>query len=219
MTPRVFLVDDHPLFLTGLRVALEDAGITVVGEAHTGKEALDSLRAPEFAADVVLVDLQLPDRSGLDVIRSLVSDAEAGAPTPYFLVLSASESDTAVVMALRAGAHGYLVKETPREELIRAVWVVAGGGAAFSPVVAARLAPLFSAVHELPSRAALPELTDRERQVLDLVARGHNNRRIARALTLSEKTVRNHVSHVFTKLGVGDRAAAVVLARDAGLGQ
>lgn len=219
MKPRVFLVDDHPLFLTGLRVALEDAGIAVVGEAHTGKQALDSLRAPDFAADVVLVDLQLPDRSGVEVIRSLVLEAEAGKRTPYFLALSASESDSTVVMALRAGAHGYLVKETPGDDLVRAVRVAAGGGAVFSPAVAGRLAALFSAVHELPSRAALPELTDRERQVLDLVARGHNNRRIARALMLSEKTVRNHVSHVFTKLGVGDRAAAVVLARDAGLGQ
>jgi DNA-binding NarL/FixJ family response regulator len=134
------------------------------------------------------------------------------------LFVSSSADDHAVMAALRVGARGYMVKGAVREELLRGVRTVATGGAVFSPTVAARLSRYFSAVHELPGRAAFPELTDREREVLDLVARGMNNRRIARQLVLSEKTVRNHVSHIFAKLHVSDRVEAAVRARNAGLG-
>ncbi|MFI6082012.1 response regulator [Streptomyces sp. NPDC051217] len=219
MNVRVFLVDDHPMFRAGVRIALEDTdGLEVVGEAATGEEAVRTLLGRKVTADIVLMDMQLPGCSGTEATRTIVDGFPAGAAVPRILVMSVAADDDAVVSALRAGAYGYLVKGAPREELVRAVRTVAVGGAVFSPAVAARLGAYFSAVHELPSRAAFPHLTDRERQVLDLLARGFNNRRIARELVLSEKTVRNHVSHVFAKLQVSDRAEAAVRARDAGLG-
>lgn len=217
---RLFLVDDHPMFLTGVRLVMEDVqGVEIVGEAGTEEEAIKALVVERVPTDVVLMDLQLPGGgSGLTVASAVAAGAPPGTKAPRVLMMSVSEDDDMVVAALRAGAHGYLLKGAPRGELVRAVRTVAGGGAVFSPTVAARLSTYFSAVHELPGRAAFPQLTDRERQILDLIARGYSNRRIARELVLAEKTVRNHVSHVFAKLQITDRAAAVVRARDAGLG-
>lgn len=223
MTVGVFLVDDHPMFLEGMRVALESSGeVEVVGEAFRGEDAVDFVGMLGPAVDVVLMDLRLPGMSGLEAIRAITADSGSNADRPYrprVLVVSMFEEDDEVVAALRAGAHGYVAKEASRDELLRAVRTVADGGAVFSPAIARRLGTYFSAVHELPSRAAFPHLTDREREILDLVARGYANRRIARALVLSEKTVRNHVSRVFAKLQVTDRSAAAMRARDAGLGK
>lgn len=219
MSQRVFIVDDHPMFRAGVRISLDDTeGLEVVGEVATGEEAVRLVRSGGVIADVVLMDMQLPGCSGIEATRAIVADRPPGITVPRVLMMSVAEDDDVVVSALRAGAHGYLVKGAPREELIRAVRTAADGGAVFSPAVAARLGMYFSAVHELPSRAAFPQLTDRERQVLDLLARGNSNRRIARELVLSEKTVRNHVSNIFGKLQVTDRVSAVVRARDAGLG-
>ncbi|UNO43080.1 response regulator transcription factor [Streptomyces sp. MST-110588] len=218
MTIRAFLVDDHPLFLTGVRVALQDAGVAVAGEAHSGEEALKQLRATGARIDVVLVDVQLPGCSGIEVARAITSGGAPEGHRPRVLMVSMSQDDDVVVAALRAGAHGYTLKSAPREELLRAVRIVADGGAVFSPSVAGRLATYVSMGRDLPGRAAFPELTDRQRQILDLLARGYDNRRIARELVLSEKTVRNHLSHVFTRLRVNDRTLAAVRARDAGLG-
>ncbi|WP_199185639.1 response regulator [Streptomyces carminius] len=219
MTIRVFLVDDHPMFRAGARHAVEGAAdMDVVGEAATGEEAIRALRGGEVTADVVLMDLGLPDRSGAEVTRLLTSAPQGGGPAPRVLMLSALEEDDAVISALRAGARGYVVKDAPREELLRAVRTVAGGGAVFSPFVADRLGDYFAAVHDMPGRVAFPQLTNRERQVLDLLARGYGNRRIARELVLSDKTVRNHISHIFAKLQVTDRMAAAARAREAGLG-
>jgi DNA-binding NarL/FixJ family response regulator len=219
MTIRVFLVDDHPMFRAGVRLAIEDIDqLAVVGEAATGEEAVRALRGPEPGVDVVLMDLWLPGLSGVEALQLIRPDPASSDAAPRVLIVSVSAADDAVVAALRAGAHGYLMKGAPRAELVRAVQTVACGGAVFSPAVAARLHAYFSAVYELPSRAAFPQLTDRERQILDLLARGHDNRRIARELVLSEKTVRNHVSHVFAKLEVNDRAAAALRARAVGLG-
>ncbi|TDD91861.1 response regulator transcription factor [Actinomadura rubrisoli] len=214
---RVFLVDDHPLFLAGVRAALEGAGMNVIGEADTGEAALRALRRSEVQADVVLLELRLSGMSGVEVIRE-VNAGDARRPHPGVLVVSLLEDDDAVVGALRAGARGYMVKRAPLDELLLAVRIVADGGAVLSPTFASRLALYFTEVHELPHRAAFPELTDREREVLDLLARGYDNRHISRKLVLAEKTVRNHISHVFSKLQVSDRAAAVARARDAGLG-
>jgi DNA-binding NarL/FixJ family response regulator len=155
--------------------------------------------------------------SGVEAIRSITAGHVSH--RPRVLVVSMYEEDDEVVAALRAGAHGYVAKEASREELLRAVRTVAEGGAVFSPAIAERLGTYFSAVHELPGRVAFPQLTNREREILDLLARGHNNRRIARQLVLSEKTVRNHISHIFAKLQVRNRADAVMRARDAGLGR
>ncbi|MFD9904087.1 response regulator [Streptomyces sp. NPDC059063] len=219
MTARVFVVDGHPLFRAGVRQVVEDAAdLEMAGEATTGEEAVAALRDGRVVADVVLMDLLLPGCSGIEATRAIAAEAPDQLDAPRVLFVSGSAEDDAVVAALRAGARGYLVKGVLGEELVRGLRTVAHGGAVFSAVVADRLGCYFSAVHELPVRAAFPDLTEREREVLDLVARGLSNRRIARELALSEKTVRNHVSRVFAKLRVADRVEAAVRARDAGLG-
>ncbi|MFI6504777.1 response regulator [Nonomuraea typhae] len=220
MSIRVFLVDDHPVFRAGLRFALESAdGLEVVGEAASGEEAVGALRLLDPPADVVVMDLQMPGGSGIEATRLIRAQTADDDTAPQVLILSVAEDDHSVVTALRAGAHGFLVKLASRQELIRAIHVVAEGGAVFGQSVAARLEGYFSALHVLPSRAAFPELTERERQILDLLARGYNNRKIARDLVLAEKTVRNHITQIYMKLGVNDRMAAAVRARDAGLGE
>lgn len=209
----VLLVDDHPLFLDGVRAALSgEADIEVVGEAHDRRAALE--RATALRPDVVLMDLNLPDGSGIDATREIL----AVAPSTRVLVITMSADDDAVVAAMRAGARGYVVKGAGRADLLQAVRTVAGGGAVFSPAVAERLGAFFSGMAAQPGRELFPQLSEREREVLDLVARGHDNRRIARELFLSEKTVRNHVSTVLGKLGAADRAEVISRARRAGLG-
>jgi DNA-binding NarL/FixJ family response regulator len=210
---RVLLVDDHPLFLDGVRAALSTApDVDVVGEASTAAEAVEL--AGSLRPDVVLMDLNLPDRSGIDATRDVLETS----PETHVLVITMSADDDAVVAAMRAGARGYVVKGAGRQDLVQAVTTVAVGGAVFSPTVAARLGTYFSGLAAQPGRELFPQLTERERQVLDLIARGLDNRRIARELFLSEKTVRNHISTVLTKLDAPDRADAIARARRAGLG-
>ena len=210
----VLLVDDHPLFLDGVRAALSSApDIEVVGEAHDRRQALE--RAGELAPDVVLMDLNLPDGSGIDATRDIL----AVCPQTRILVITMSVDDDAVVAAMRAGARGYVVKGAGRADLLHAVHTVSAGGAVFSPAVAERLGSFFSGLAAQPGREMFPQLSEREREVLDLVARGRDNRAIARDLFLSEKTVRNHVSTILTKLEAENRADAIARARRAGLGQ
>ncbi len=209
----VLLVDDHPLFLDGVRAALSGAAdVEVVGEAHDRRGAVEL--AAVLRPDVVVMDLNLPDGSGIDATREIL----ATAPGTGILVITMSADDDAVVAAMRAGARGYVVKGAGRADLLHAVATVAAGGAVFSPAVADRLGVYFASLATLPGHEAFPQLTEREREVLDLIARGHENRRIARELFLSDKTVRNHVSNVFAKLEVATRAEAVIRARNAGLG-
>nr|WP_042177885.1 response regulator transcription factor [Kibdelosporangium sp. MJ126-NF4]CEL12829.1 regulatory protein, LuxR:Response regulator receiver [Kibdelosporangium sp. MJ126-NF4]CTQ98515.1 regulatory protein, LuxR:Response regulator receiver [Kibdelosporangium sp. MJ126-NF4] len=216
---RIFLVDGDPVFLAGLRVTIDDdAALDVAGEATTGTEAVSALRQLPQPADLVLMNVGVVDRADTESMRVITSRAEFGPTTPRLLVVSSTEDDDAVIAALRAGARGYLVKGGSREELLHSIHIVADGAAVFSPSVAAKLGAYFSAIHDLPSRTAFPALTDREREVLDLIARGYDNRRIARELVLSHKTVSNHISHVFAKLQVTDRTTAAMRARDAGLG-
>ena len=211
---RVMLVDDHPLFLDGVRAALDsEPTLEVVAEAHTVAEALQEVSSAN--PDVVLMDLNLPDGSGIDGTRQLL----VAHPNVRVLVVTMSADDDAVVAAMRAGARGYVVKGAGRADLVQAVTTVAAGGAVFSPTVAERLGSLFSGLAAQPAREAFPQLSEREREVLDLMARGLDNRRIAQSLFLSDKTVRNHVSSVLSKLGVPDRAEAIARARRAGLGQ
>lgn len=220
MTVRVFIIDGHPLFRIGVRALLDDATtLDLVGEAATGEYAIEALQQLEPSADVVLIDHQLTDGSAIETTRMITSDLPLRPAIPRVLVMSATDDDDAIVSVLRVGARGYLAKSASGEELLRAIHVVANDGAVFSPGVAGRLSQYFASVHDLPGRVAFPDLTERERQILDLVARGYDNRRIARKLVLAEKTVRNHISHVFAKLQVIDRTEAAIRARDAGLGQ
>jgi DNA-binding NarL/FixJ family response regulator len=207
---RVLIAEDHPVFRQGLRSLLETApGIEAVGEAATGQEAVEW--ALEFEPDVILMDLRMPELNGIEATRRIV-DAQ---PQIGILVLTMFEDDDSVFAAMRAGARGYLLKGSEQDEVLRAIRAVASGEAIFGPAIATRLIAYFSSAHA----EAFPELTEREREVLELIAKGRNNQAIAKELVLSLKTVRNHVSNVFNKLQVTDRAQAIVKAREAGLGR
>ncbi|WP_206053715.1 response regulator [Nocardioides iriomotensis] len=211
-TIRVLVVDDHPLYREGLVGAIDTMpGKEVVGEAADGAEAVR--RTAELAPDVVVMDLHMPELNGVDATRAIT----ASHPDVAVLVLTMLEGDDSVFAAVRAGAKGYLLKGADRAEIGRALDAVAHGEVVFSSSIAQRVLAFFAG-----GRAAgatpFPELTDREREVLDLVARGLTNAEIARRLVVSDKTVRNHVSNVFAKLHVAGRAEAVARARDAGLG-
>jgi DNA-binding NarL/FixJ family response regulator len=208
---RVLIADDHPVFRGGLRALLAtDPDLEVVAEAADGAEAI-SLTAQE-QPDVVLMDLHMPDRDGVAATREILQSD----PHVAVLVLTMFDDDS-VFAAMRAGARVYLLKGTNQADIVRAVHAVGAGGAMFGPAVAQRMLEFFAHAQTRPA-AVFPQLTDRERDVLDLVAQGLNNGRIARRLSISEKTVRNHVSNIFTKLAVVDRAQAVIRAREGGLG-
>ncbi|GAA3373519.1 response regulator transcription factor [Streptomyces racemochromogenes] len=207
------IVDDHPLFREGLRAALESTrGAVVVAEAETGGEVPDAV--DRHRPDVVVMDLSLPDVSGIEATRRLAC-THPGLPV---LMLTMSDDDGSLLAALQAGARGYVVKGAGSEEVLHALRTVAAGGAVIGSEIAARLSELLAGGRRRDAGQLFPSLTSREVEVLELIARGHDNRRIARELVLSEKTVRNHITHVFEKLQVTSRAEAVARARDAGLG-
>ena len=210
---RVVIADDHPLVRSGLRTILAAAdGIDVVGDASTGAEAITAART--LTPDVIVMDLQMPDTDGIEATRQIV----AADPGIAVLVLTMFEDDTSVFSAMRAGALGYLLKGAEQEEIVRAIHAAAHGGAIFGPAIAHRLIDFF-AHPQTSSTLAFPELTDREREVLELIASGQPNGAIGRALFISPKTVANHVSNIFAKLQVADRSEAIVRARQAGLGE
>ncbi|WP_246004179.1 response regulator transcription factor [Nocardioides marmoriginsengisoli] len=209
---RVLIVDDHPVFRLGMTALLHSLdGVRVVAEAETAQEAYD---AATETVDVVLMDLHLGEDSGIEATREIVRRR----PGLAVLVVTMQEDDESVVAAMRAGARGYLLKASSPEEVEQALRAVAGGAMILGPKIAERaMATVTSG--RTAVRVPFPELTDREREVLDLVARGFDNLAISRRLVLSPKTVRNHVSNVLNKLGVRDRSAAIVTARESGLGQ
>lgn len=210
---RLLLADDHAAFRDGLRALLATIGdIEVVGEAATGDEAVS--RAAALQPDVVLMDLNMPGLDGIEATRRLVGTS----PHIAVLVLTMYEDDESVFLALRAGARGYLLKGADRAEIVRAVRAVAAGDAIFGAAVARRVMAYLSSPRPAVAAQAFPELTAREREILELVARGLNNQAITQRLVLSPKTVRNHVSNIFSKLQVADRAEAIVRAREAGMG-
>jgi DNA-binding NarL/FixJ family response regulator len=212
---RVVVADDHPMFREGLAATIDGLPRSkVVGQAATGLEAVEL--AQQAQPDVVVMDLHMPQMNGIDATRHITQRY----PQVAVLVLTMLEDDASVVSAMQAGARGYLLKEANRAEIGRALEAVAAGEVIFGPSVAARVLTLFSATTAIqqPGQSAFPELTDREQEILELVARGLTNPAIASRLYLSEKTVRNHVSNVFAKLHVTDRAAAVARARDRGYG-
>lgn len=209
----VVLVEDHPTFRLGLRNRLElEPGISVVGEAGSGEEAVDLVA--DLAPDVVIIDLNLPGMGGIDLIRRL----GLSAPRVGVLVLTMLD-DESVFEAVRAGARGYLLKDAEPERIVSAVRAVAAGEAVFSGAVARRLMNLVSEPGSVSRGKAFAELTDREHQILTLVAEGLSNAAIGQRLNIRPKTVRNYVSNVLTKLQVVDRAEAIVRAHRAGLGE
>lgn len=209
---RVLIADDHPLFRKGMRSLLESLpDIELVGEASSGEEAI--ALATSEQPDLVLMDLQMPQGNGLTATR------EIGKRSPHvrILVVTLFEDDESIFAALRAGAHGYILKDADEEEMVRAIRAVGGGEAIFSPAIATRLMDYFATTRTLEPREIFPELTDREREILTLIARGVSNAAIAEQLVITLKTVRNHVSNIYNKLQVADRAQAAIRAREAGL--
>jgi DNA-binding NarL/FixJ family response regulator len=210
---RVAVVDDHPMFREGLAALLAAMEETmVVGQAGDGAQALALVA--QTLPDVVLMDLHMPVLNGVEATRRITADY----PDVAVLVLTMLTDDESLFAALRAGARGYLLKESSRDDILRALEAVASGQAVLDPQVAPRVLGALAPSAAMPDPAAFPHLTEREREILDLIARGLTNPAIAERLTLSEKTVRNHVSNVFAKIHVTDRAGAVARARDAGYG-
>ncbi|MEJ7842896.1 MAG: response regulator transcription factor [Rubrobacter sp.] len=214
---RILMADDHPLFRSGLRALLGAVSDTaVVGEATTGEEAV--ALAAELQPDVIVMDLQMPGVSGIDATRRILDTS----PHTGVLVVTMFEDDYSVFAAMRAGAKGYMLKDADEEDILHAIRAVGRGEAIFSPAVARRVIDFFTGARSEVERAvpkrAFPELTHREGEVLDFIAQGHSNPEIAERLYLSPKTVRNHISNIFAKLQVVDRAQAIVRAREAGLG-
>jgi DNA-binding NarL/FixJ family response regulator len=215
MTRRVIIADDHATFVRTLSAVLRSAGIDVVGTASTGEEAVRV--ALDLQPDVALMDVHMPGIDGIQA-TALISDA---APHVGVVVLTMFDDDDSVFAAMQAGARGYLVKGAPAHEILRAVEAAAQGEAIFGPVVARRLRVFFNDRASATSGnvLAFPDLTARERAVLDELAAGRDNTEIASRLFLSQKTVRNYVSAIFSKLQVAGRSEAIVKARDAGLGR
>jgi DNA-binding NarL/FixJ family response regulator len=213
-TVRVLIADDHPLFREGMRGRLDRvADIAVVGEAASGDEAVEL--AHKLEPDVILMDIKMPGLNGIEATREI----QRANPQIGILVLTMFEDDDSVFAAMRAGAKGYLLKDSGGEGVVHAIRAVASGEAVFGPGVAERMIGYFSAPRAAAPQRAFPELTEREEEVLSLVAQGKSNREIARQLFVSLKTVRNHVSNILLKLQVADRAQAVIRARDAGMGR
>lgn len=209
---RILLADDHDNFRVGMRaLLLTDSGIEVIGEAATGQATIDA--ALSLQPDVILMDLNMPDTNGVDATRQILHSS----PHIAVLVLSMFEDDDSVFAALQAGARGYLLKGAPKAEIVRAIHAVTSGEAIFGPSIARRLIEYFSVPRTSSTPLIFPELTEREREILVLMAEHHSNTEIAQRLSLSEKTVRNYASNIFSKLQVADRAEAILKARDAGL--
>jgi DNA-binding NarL/FixJ family response regulator len=209
---RIVVADDHPLFRDGLRtVASLEPDLDLVGEASNGVDAVTL--ALELEPDVVVMDLHMPDLNGIEATRQIVE----ARPEAGVLVLTMFQDDDSVFAAMRAGARGYLLKGAGHDEVVRAIAAVARGEAIFGPAIAQRVIEFF-AQPAAPAQP-FPELTVREREILELVAQGRSNGEIAARFVLSPKTVRNNVSSIFTKLRVADRAQAIVRAREAGLGR
>ncbi len=214
---RVLVADDHPVFRRGMRAILgAEPDIELVAEATDGEEAV--ARALELRPDVILMDLNMPRVTGIEAARRIL---EAN-PDTAILMLTMFEDDDSVFAAMRAGARGYVLKGADGAETLRAIHAVADGEAIFGPTIARRLTGYFAAPGRGPESnadQAFPNLTEREHEILSLIAEGYTNTAIASRLYLSPKTVRNYVSSIFTKLEVTDRPQAIVRAREAGLGR
>ena len=215
MSIKVLIADDQSLVRSGFRMVLESADdLEVVGEAANGHQAIDSAR--RLRPDVVLMDVRMPELNGIDATRRITGDDEIAARV---LILTTFDLDEYIYDALSAGASGFLLKDVPAEQLIDGIRVVASGEALLAPSVTRRLIEDFSRARPSPAEAppGLDELTPREREVLELVARGLSNAEIAAELVVGETTVKTHVARVLLKLGLRDRVQAVVLAYESGI--
>ncbi len=211
---RVVLADDHPMYRYGVAAVFNsEPRVELVGEATSGRELLALVE--RTGPQVVVTDLRMPDLDGVAVTRAL----QQTSPDLPVLVLTMHDDDESVFGAMRAGARGYLLKGVDADELVATILTVAGGGTAFGPSVARRIVGFYLESTSRFVQGAFPQLTTREREVLDLLAAGRRNSAIAAALGLSDKTVRNHLSAILAKLQVSDRSAAIVRAREAGLGR
>lgn len=215
---RILIADDHALFREGVHAILKSVpDIEIVGEAGTGQEAINL--ASDLTPDVILMDIQMPDLNGVEATRRIL----AAQPDAGIIIVTMLEDDDSLFSAMKAGARGYVLKGADKVEMLKSIRAVAGGEALFGPAIAVRLLNLFQENRPRPRDESpsipFPELTDREREVLACIAHGDTNAQIAEGLTISLKTVRNHVSNIFTKLQVVNRAQAAIKARDAGLGK
>src|ERR1700694_81275 len=209
---RVVIADDHPVFRFGLRTLLKaDPTMEVVGEATNGEEAI--AQASQLSPDVILMDLNMPGMTGIEAIRRIL----AGQPHVHILVLTMFDDDDSVFAAMRAGARGYLLQGCEGRETLQAIRVVSTGETIFSPIIAQRLMQYFGAPRPLSPSQPFPDLTEREREVLALIAQGYTNQAIAEQLVISPKTLRNHISSIFSKLQVTSRLEAILRAKDAGM--
>jgi DNA-binding NarL/FixJ family response regulator len=209
---RVLIADDHPVFRFGLRTLLKaDPTMEVVGEATNGEDVIKL--ADQLAPDVVLMDLTMPGMNGIEAARRILLKH----PEMHILVLTMFEDDDSVFAAMRAGARGYLLKGAEGGETLQAIRVASLGEAIFSPAIAKRLMRYFGASRPPTPSQPFPELTEREREVLSLIAQGYTNQAIAEQLVISPKTVRNHISSIFSKLQVTSRLEAILRAKDAGM--
>jgi len=213
MTPiTVLIAEDHPVFRDGIRVLLESADdVQVVGEAATGRQAVNL--ATSLQPQVILMDIGMTDINGIEATRQIVQYHA----NVNILILTMHEDDDSVFAAIRAGARGYLLKGASGIDILRAIQTVSSGEAIFSPPIATRMMRYFAELRSSNDR--LPELTPREHEILNLLAQGHSNQEIADILVLGHKTIRNHLSNIYSKLQVVDRTQAVIRARNAGLGQ
>lgn len=209
---RVLIADDHPVYRDGIRASLHAAeDIEIIGEASTGDEAI--ALAGSLQPDVILMDIKMPGTNGIEATRRALHVS----PHIAVLMLTMFEDGDSVFAAMRAGARGYLMKDADQNEILRAIRAVSSGDAIFSPTIAQRMIRFFSSSKGEEASDIFPDLTEREREILEYIAKGYNNIRIAETLVLSPKTVRNHVSNIFSKLQVTDRAQAIIRAREAGL--
>ena len=212
-TIRVLIADDHTLFREGLRALLASVSeIDVVGETASGQDTL--AKADALQPDVILMDIQMPGINGIEATRRILHVH----PHMGIIMLTMFQDDDSVFAAMRAGARGYVLKGADQSVLLRAVRAIANGESLFSPEIAERLMQYFANLKPAAGTEIFPELTAREREILTLIALGDTNADIATKLTLSVKTVRNHVSNIFSKLQVADRVQAAIRAREAGLG-
>lgn len=217
-TIRLIIADDHTLFRDGLRALFAlQPDIELVGEAATGEQVV--ALAERHQPDVILMDVNMPGQQGAPGLNGIEATRRIVQASPHIgvIMLTMFEDDGSVFAALRGGARGYILKGATHGEMLQAIRTVGAGGAIFSPAIAVRLMKYFAQVQPTPLRL-FPELTDREREILNLIAQGHSNPDIAKTLTLSPKTVRNYVSNILDKLQVADRAEAIIRAREAGLG-